>query len=423
MEAPHHPIAEQLAWLAVQPVHELSREACLTHLAQLGQVTRFIQGLHTRYAARLDQVSPTPEADHTAATRGSKRSASQATRRGRGRRNTGPAGMALGDAMDHGDISGEHLDAYLSVRATLPPEVRHQFSCDHERIAHWARTLDVEQFRRHLRQRADELRRQHGIDRLDQQRRNTHLRTWTDLDGMVRLSGAFDPETGLGLRAALAAMVDSLHHEPTPTHCPDDPVARQDFLRAHALLRLLDHGPGCTGRTRAELVVIADTTQLDHQGHPTLDWGLPIDLPLEALTRFYERVDRTTIIDVTRAGTLRDVSRQLDLGRTTRLANRTQRRLLRALHPTCIVPGCSAPFDCCDIHHLTWWRHGGTTDLANLAPLCNTHHQRVHNDQWRLTLDHRRNVTLTLPDGSTFRTEHPPPWFDHSAAPVPSLSP
>lgn len=427
MAASHHPIAEQLAWLAIQPIDELTRDACLAHLEELGRVTRFVQGLHSRYAARLDAVSPTPEADHTQATRGSTSSGKQATRRGRGRRNSGAAGEALGHAMDHGDVSGEHLDAFLSVQATLPAEIRSQFCADNQRISAWATHYDVTTFTKLLRRLADDLRRQHGISQLEQQRRDTYLDTWIDQRGMLRLSGAFDPESALRLRAALDAAVDAMHREPTPAHCPghpDDPAARQRFLRAHALLRLIHHGPDCTsGTPRAELVVIADTTQLTHQGEPTLDWGLPIELPLEALTRFYESIDRTTIVDITRHGIIRNLEPLLDLGRTTRLANRAQRRLLRALHPTCIVPGCPTPFQFCEIHHLTWWRHGGATSLSNLAPVCPRHHSRVHHDGWQITLDHHRNVTLTLPDGTTLTSHHTPPHFDVPVGVIPSLGP
>jgi hypothetical protein len=423
MAAPHHPIAEQLAWLAAQPIEELTREACQANLVELGRVTRFVQSLHARIAARLDEVSPTPEADHTAGTRGSAAGSGKATRRGRGRNNSGEAGKGLGDAMDQGEVSGEHLDVFLAIQATLPPVVRQQFCADDERIVAWATHYDVDAFRRLLRGFADELRRQYGIDLLEQQQRDTMLRTWIDERGMLRITAAFDPLNGLSLRAALDAELEALHREPTPPNAPHDPVARQNFLRAHALMRLLQRGPTRSPGHRAELVIVADTTTLNQHGEPSIDWGLPIELPLDALARFYADVERTTIVDVTRAGTIRDLGAQLNLGRSTRLANRAQRRLLRVLHPTCIIPGCTSPFQYCHIHHITWWRHGGATDLDNLAPLCNTHHSQVHQNRWRLSLDIRRNVTVTLTNGDTITNTHAPPWFDPPVSGVSSLSP
>lgn len=53
------------------------------------------------------------------------------------------------------------------------------------------------------------------------------------------------------------------------------------------------------------------------------------------------------------------------------------------------------PFDYCEIHHITWWRHGGPSDIDNLAPLCHKHHHLCHDDGWILTLDPDRVGHLT----------------------------
>ena len=95
---------------------------------------------------------------------------------------------------------------------------------------------------------------------------------------------------------------------------------------------------------------------------------------------------------------------QLNLGRTTRLANRAQRRALRALYRTCAIPGCPVRFELCKLHHLQWWEHGGPTDLHNLLPLCVLHHHAVHDRHWHLTLTTNRQLTITYPDGTTQHT-------------------
>jgi hypothetical protein len=89
----------------------------------------------------------------------------------------------------------------------------------------------------------------------------------------------------------------------------------------------------------------------------------------------------------------------LDLGRSQRLANREQRRALRAMYRTCGHPDCDVPFDRCEIHHVDPWELLGRTDLANLLPLCAFHHHLVHEGGWTLTLDPDRTITLTRPDG------------------------
>jgi hypothetical protein len=75
----------------------------------------------------------------------------------------------------------------------------------------------------------------------------------------------------------------------------------------------------------------------------------------------------------------------LDLGRSRRLHDRTQRRALSLIHDTCATAGCTRPFAWCEIHHqrLSWGR-GGPTDLDNGLPLCGHHHRRAHDTRFDL---------------------------------------
>ena len=90
----------------------------------------------------------------------------------------------------------------------------------------------------------------------------------------------------------------------------------------------------------------------------------------------------------------------LDCGREQRVANRAQRRALRAMYRTCAYPGCDVTFDRCDIHHVIEWLRHGSTDLDNLLPLCSRHHHLVHEGRWRLALDKHRVITIHRPDGT-----------------------
>ncbi len=95
----------------------------------------------------------------------------------------------------------------------------------------------------------------------------------------------------------------------------------------------------------------------------------------------------------------------LDSGRAQRTVNRKQRRALRAMHRTCAHPGCTVPFESCRIHHVRWWtRDRGPTDLANLLPLCETHHHLVHEGGWTLTMTPARVATWIRPDGTHWKT-------------------
>ena len=160
-----------------------------------------------------------------------------------------------------------------------------------------------------------------------------------------------------------------------------------------------------------EIVAVLDVTDPRPDGSPTVDWGLPVELPAEVLRRLFDTAHVHPI--VVRGGVVLHAPGCLDLGRTTRVANRAQRRALRALYKTCAIPGCDTRYDLCQLHHIIWWEHGGSTDLANLLPLCVRHHHAVHDHGWHLVLAADRTLTITYPDGTTHttgpRTARPPP--------------
>src|SRR5262249_34074653 len=159
-------------------------------------------------------------------------------------------------------------------------------------------------------------------------------------------------------------------------------LERQSFLRAHALIALTGGKGQRPGHP--EIVVVVDTRTPDPAGGPTVDWGLPIELPTRVLVDLVDPAD--TYPGVVRGGAVLYASGRLDLGRTTRLASRAQRRVLRAVYPTCAIPGCPVRFEACKLHHVVWWENGGPTDVANLLPLCSSHHHAVHDQGWRLRL-------------------------------------
>ena len=261
----------------------------------------------------------------------------------------------------------------------------------------------VEDFARILRGETARRSADGGMSRLEQQRRATRLRTFVDVvSGMWCMSGRFDPVTGLKLHHRLDATLASLFAHQVPETCPTDAGEKQDHLRALALVALTE---GCGGKPgRPELVVVVDATG-DEAGRPTVDWGLPVEVPAQVLADLAERADHHAV--VVRNGVVLHAPGTLDLGRTSRLANRAQRRALRALHASCAIPGCAVRYDQCKLHHVEWWEHGGRTDLQNLVPLCERHHHAVHERGWVLRLGPNRELFVTLPDGETMSTGPP----------------
>ena len=99
-------------------------------------------------------------------------------------------------------------------------------------------------------------------------------------------------------------------------------------------------------------------------------------------------------------------SQILDLGRSTRVWNRAQRRAAALRDRGCTAPGCDRPPAACQLHHARHWIDGGPTDLTNAALLCGFHHRMVHRQGWTVTL---------APNG--YPQLEPPPSIDPQRRP------
>ena len=73
----------------------------------------------------------------------------------------------------------------------------------------------------------------------------------------------------------------------------------------------------------------------------------------------------------------------LYVGRKQRAATSAQKLALGVRDKQCI--GCAMRASACDAHHIIWWEHGGTTDMANLVLLCPKCHGKVHKHGYQVT--------------------------------------
>ena len=92
----------------------------------------------------------------------------------------------------------------------------------------------------------------------------------------------------------------------------------------------------------------------------------------------------------------------LDLGRSRRLASHAQRVALAARDQGCTFPGCPAPANWTQAHHLDHWIDGGRTDIDNLASDCGHHHDVVHRPGWRQHLTPDGWTWFESPSGERF---------------------
>lgn len=111
----------------------------------------------------------------------------------------------------------------------------------------------------------------------------------------------------------------------------------------------------------------------------------------------------------------------VNLYRTQRFANAKQRDLAKMVMPTCPVPGCRHSADACQIHHVRPWKHGGETNLSNLAPLCR-YHYGVHDDDYGIDPGNsdkpgdQRRGHIEIRAGT-------PVWVSPRGYPVPAATP
>ena len=368
-------------------------------------VRAFLDASEAAFVSALKPAVPFPESSIAQTSRGTLNGASKTIERA----GTLDRTPRLAGALDEAVITAAHVDAVTRASTGLDEQQREQLLDIAECLVDVAATATPDQFGKRLRNERRRLLADGGMGRLEQQQRQASMRTWTDDDGMWNVKGRFDPVHGVKLSAALDVAIETLFAERVPDCCPTDPIERQAFLRAHAFARLIEGsaGTGIRRSGRPEFVAVIDADQPNGVGSASVDWPIPVEIPARVLTELVGADDADIVGIVVRNGVIVHAPGALDLGRSSRLANRSQRRALNGLYRTCAIPGCGVSYSKTKLHHIVWWRHDGRTDLGNLLPLCPRHHSRVHHAGWELSLGPHRELTVQFPNGS-IQTTGPP---------------
>ena len=387
----------------------LDRDGVNASLVVVGRVRAWLDACQGRLVRRLDDLAetnpcgPPPEVDIAAATKVSRGDAARAGKRARVLGAVPEVEAALAD----GDVSVAHVDVLERAMNGLDADQRALLAAQHTRLVAIATRCTPEHFARVLRRELERLDPTIGEDRLAKQQRNSGVRYWIDPDtGMWCLRGEFDPATGLQLQGILDNKLEGLFHAGVPDTCPTG-ERKQDHLRALALVSLITGSSGeprniddVDNRFEVSVIIDLDTLQHGLHDHTIIDTGTNAELPIESYRRM---ACMAAIIPIV----LNTDGVVVDLGRSVRLANRAQRRALRAMYTTCAIPGCAVRSKHCEPHHIHYWQHGGNTNLQNLLPLCTRHHHNVHEGGWQLHLDNQRQLTITYPNNTT-QTTGPP---------------
>ena len=372
-----------------------------TGLVAIREVRAWLDSQHAGLVRQLKTVDSFPEKRIAGAAKGSLSKAANSTERA----TTLDTTPKLAEALDDGEITSEHVDAVTRVSKRLEPSQRGELQQRADDLVDVAKAGTGDEFAHRLELEAKRIQGDNGIDRLERQRRNARARSWVDAEGMWNLSAKFDPVTGVNVAARIDAMVQTLFGTAVPAECPTDPIEKQHYLNAQAVTQLLlDHAVAGTRPAKPEFVVVVDADAPGTNG-PIAEFSIPVEIPTRVLAELAGNADAHTV--VVRNGIVLYAPGELNLGRATRLANRAQRRALRGLYRCCAIPGCTITYERCKLHHIIWWRNGGTTNLHNLIPLCSVHHGRIHNDNWTIELGPNRQLTLRLPDGNIHTTAPP----------------
>ena len=123
-------------------------------------------------------------------------------------------------------------------------------------------------------------------------------------------------------------------------------------------------------------------------------------IPTDTIHRMTDQAEVYTAILTGKGEVLR-------LGRTRRIASRSQTIALTAHDGGCSFPGCDTGPEWCERHHIIGWIDGGMTDLDNLTLLCRYHHHNFASKGWHCQIN---------PDG--LPEWSPPWWIDRSRTPL-----
>lgn len=174
--------------------------------------------------------------------------------------------------------------------------------------------------------------------------------TW---QGMVRLDGDLDPESGAVVIGAVGSLAETWAREPGDTRSPQQ--RRADALVEICRRHLDSSGRPRQGGERPHLVLTL--TARDLVGHTVVDLDTGL-IPAESARRLTCDADLTPVV-LDGRGCL------VAVGRPTRVVPPPLRRALNQRDQHCTHPGCDVPARWCDAHHVRHWAQGGATTAGN----------------------------------------------------------
>ena len=301
------------------------------------------------------------------------------------------------DAFASGDVSPCAARVLVSAREAHPDE----FERDEVTLVGAAITLSVRELRRAVAYWRQPLDGPKSLSDTEWRWGERRLHLSTTLDGMVRVDGDLDPETGQTVLTALRAVEDADARDASEGEVRSSSQRRADALGEVCRQWLdLGHRPNVAG-DRPHVTVVMDVEALEGR--------LGVRSEFEDAGPIHPEIAKRWACDasITRVVT-RGRSEPLDVGRQTPVVSPAIRRAVVLRDRVCRFPGCERPHSWCDSHHITHWADGGRTAVSNLALLCRRHHRLIHvPGGFRMQMGDRGPV-FRRPDGSVLEDRAPP---------------
>jgi 5-methylcytosine-specific restriction endonuclease McrA len=268
-------------------------------------------------------------------------------------------------ALADGEVSSAGVAMLVDAREANPEE----FANSEDMLVEAARTLPARGLKRAVEHWKAVVEPERALTQERERFERRGLQASPTFEGMVRVDGNLDPETGGTVLAALRAVTDGWARAGDDGRSPAQ--RRADALGEVCRGWLSRADRPSTGGERPHLTVIVDLETLEGRAGRPVATSEGVPLGPEAVRRLACDASVSRVITGAR-------SEPLEAGRTTRVIPPALRRAVVVRDRGCAFPGCGRPASWCDAHHVVHWADGGRTDLGNLVLLCRRHHRLVH---------------------------------------------
>ena len=217
----------------------------------------------------------------------------------------------------------------------------------------------------------------------------------TITDGVGILNGNLDTESAAIIDKALKVAYRRGHRHQDPR----TPVQQRADALVAICSKYLDGAPA-TGN-RPHLMIITDTETMEGEtfGRSHTEAGSRVGPQMAH--RYACNADINPLIF--------EDGIPLYLGRTVRIFTSHQHRVIMIRDGGCRGPGCDAPPDQCQTHHLDEWaKDRGATDIDRGIALCTGYcHRQVHEGGWTITGDANHEISFTDRNGKIIGATQP----------------